>query len=507
MEHAPFTGDLDLDAVRSRDQLAELLRAVHARADKPSLRTLETRTRHEVTPLSKTVISEMLSGARFPRKAVMITFLRACGIPDEDTEPWRRAWERMASSDHRQSSVGVGAGERDHTARSGDRPLRAPSPPTPVVAAAEDMASDHVRWREQVDYSDAAAEDQRQPPHEMSAALDVEAPRPADEANLSKRNRNPVVMRRELGAMLRALRVGNGLTIEQVAEHLLCSPSKVSRMEGGNRAVTPRDVRDLCDLYGVTDAAQRQQFMEIARNSRQHSWWQSYDLPFSTYLGLEADATTIRSFHSTLIPVLLQTADYARSRHQLTAESLEEEAIEQRVEVIQIRQRLLTQPDPPRFWAVIDEAALHRVVGRPEVMKAQLARLEELSALPNVLIQVISFQAGAHPGTDSTFTILGFADPTPSVVYVEGLVGAIYLERPDDIERYSRVFETLTLVANPPKQSIDLIRKVATNLEDKELARATSCSDTRVCLPKGFTVTSWCGLDACFRHMPAACTT
>jgi hypothetical protein len=207
--------------------------------------------------------------------------------------------------------------------------------------------------------------------------------------------------------------------------------------------------------------------MEDARQSRQHSWWQSYDLPFSTYLGLEADATTIRSCHSTLIPVLLQTADYARARHRLTAESLEGEAIEQRVEVIQIRQRLLTQTDPPRFWAVIDEAALHRVVGGPEVMKAQLAQLEELSALPNVLIQVIPFQAGAHPGADSTFTILGFADPTPSVVYVEGLVGAIYLERPDDIERYSRVFETLTLIANPPEQSTDSIRRVATNLEDK----------------------------------------
>src|SRR6266568_7540318 len=127
--------------------------------------------------------------------------------------------------------------------------------------------------------------------------------------------RNPTVRRRELGALLRALRNERGLTVEQVAERLLCSPSKVSRMETGHGVATLRDVRDLCELYGVTDEAERNRMTRLAREGKQQGWWQGYDLPYSTYVGLEAEAVSIRTFQPSVVPGLLQTEEYARAVH------------------------------------------------------------------------------------------------------------------------------------------------------------------------------------------------
>ena len=180
--------------------------------------------------------------------------------------------------------------------------------------------------------------------------------------------------RRELGALLRTLRTANGLTVEQVAEHLLCSPSKVSRMETGHRGATQRDVRDLCDLYGVPDGAERDRMMTLAREGKRPAWWQSYDLPYSTYVGLEAEAVVIDDFQSSVVPGLLQTADYARAGHMGTLPRLDSEDIERRIEAKLTRQQLLTKAEPPNLNVVFDEAVLHRQVGGPSVMRAQLSQ-------------------------------------------------------------------------------------------------------------------------------------
>jgi transcriptional regulator with XRE-family HTH domain len=140
--------------------------------------------------------------------------------------------------------------------------------------------------------------------------------------------RSPTVRRRELGALLRALRNQQGLTVEQAAEQLLCSPSKVSRMETGHGAATPRDIRDLCNLYDVTDPAERDRLMTLARESKLPGWWQSYDLNYATYVGLEAEAVAISDFQSSVVPGLLQTADYARAGHEATMPRLGNERIE-----------------------------------------------------------------------------------------------------------------------------------------------------------------------------------
>ena len=145
--------------------------------------------------------------------------------------------------------------------------------------------------------------------------------------------RNPTVRRRELGAILRSLRQARGTTVDQVAEQLLCSPSKVSRMETGSRAATLRDVRDLCDLYEVTDPAERERLSKLATDGKQQGWWQPYELQFATYVGLEAEATTLIDFRCTTVPGLLQTAGYARAMHAAGTPEIAPERIEEYIEV------------------------------------------------------------------------------------------------------------------------------------------------------------------------------
>jgi transcriptional regulator with XRE-family HTH domain len=273
--------------------------------------------------------------------------------------------------------------------------------------------------------------------------------------------RSPTVRRRELGALLRALRLERGLTVEQVAERLLCSPSKVSRMETGHRGATARDIRDLCNLYEVTDPAERSRMSRLAAEGKQQGWWQSYELDsFATYVGLEQEATAIRQYQSTAIPGLLQTSDYARAMADVLVPEVSPERAAEFVEVKRRRQARLAGDPPLPLTAVLDEAVLHRAVGGPTVMGAQLDHLTEASEIHNVTIRIIPYEAGAHPAMDSTFTIIQFTEPVPSVVYVEGLIGWLYLERPQDITRYEQVFENLCNMSLNPQESTELVAKV-----------------------------------------------
>jgi transcriptional regulator with XRE-family HTH domain len=273
--------------------------------------------------------------------------------------------------------------------------------------------------------------------------------------------RSPTVRRRELAALLRSLRNQKGLTVEQVADQLLCSPSKVSRMETGHSVATLRDIRDLCALYEVTDQAERDRLITLARESKQQAWWQSYDLGYATYVGLEAEAVAISDFQSSVVPGLLQTADYARAVDERAMPRVSQDQIEMQIKARLTRQRILTQDNPPLFAAVLDEAVLHRVVGGPRVMESQLERLIEAARLPNVTLQVIPFSIGAHPGLESNFIILELPSPTPGVIFVEGLVGSTYLERPDDLERYREVFKSLQTIALSSKDTANLVASLA----------------------------------------------
>jgi transcriptional regulator with XRE-family HTH domain len=257
------------------------------------------------------------------------------------------------------------------------------------------------------------------------------------------------------------MRTQQGLTVDQVAAELLCSPSKVSRMETGERGVTARDIRDLCKLYGVTDPAHRERLLRLAAAGKRSGWWQGYELDnFAKYVGLEEDAIATKNFQSTTVPGLLQTADYARAMYEVGV-GFSAEKIDEQIQVRLTRQESLTRDPPLQFWTLLDEPVLHRLVGGYRVMWDQLQRMAEAAQRPNVTIQIIPFDAGAHPAMESSFDILEFSAAAPNLVYVEGLVGQIYLERPQDLERYEQVFERLRDIALSPQESIELIAETA----------------------------------------------
>lgn len=447
-----FTGDLDISSAHTRIQLAALLRTIHLRADKPSLRTLEAITRHGKTPLTKTVVSEMLKGTRLPRKAVMTSFLRACGVPDDMVGAWHRAWERIAASEH-----ALGQPAINPPSAMGNKV------PDLGVRATVPQARDHG---ERLDIQRTRPRATADAVSVLPEAWEKQTPDPASQRSRGGTGPGPLICRRELGRLMRALRASQGMTIDQVATKLLVSPSKVSRIETGFRSVPLRDVRDLCDLYRVT-GSQRDYLLELAREGRRQGWWQSYDLPFAPYVGLEAGATSISIYHATVVPGLLQTADYARAIAERANPLGGPDRIEQTVGARLRRQRLLTQDNPPWLHVIIDQAVLSRIVGHPAIMKAQLESMAEKASLPNVTVQVIPYETGAYPAMDSSFTILDLPSPTPGIVYVEGLFGFIYLHHQEDIERFQQVFLEVREIAADEQESIALITAASRELNKK----------------------------------------
>lgn len=282
---------------------------------------------------------------------------------------------------------------------------------------------------------------------------------------------SPTLRRKRLGIELRRLREDAELTIEEVAKHLGCSDSKVSRIETGKGTARRRDVARMLDLYGVTDETQRDLLLTIVKEAQQKGWWTDYEdvLParFETYIGLEAEAATVRSYDQALVPGLLQTTEYARSVIQETRRVGADE-VERLVALRMKRQELLTREDDPlELWTVLDEAALHRTIGGRPAMRDQLHRLLELTELANVTIQVLPYDKGAHAGLGGSFSIIELPEPTGhEVVYIDCPAGNIYLEKAKDVRWHTRVFDHLRAAALDPKESAAFITTVAS----KEMA-------------------------------------
>jgi transcriptional regulator with XRE-family HTH domain len=274
---------------------------------------------------------------------------------------------------------------------------------------------------------------------------------------------SPVVRRRRLAAELRRLRGAAGKTLDDVAEYLECSAAKVSRIESGHVGARIQDVRDMLDLYGVT-GAEREALLDLVRQSRQKAWWHAYAdmIPdeFRTMIGLEDEATTIWTYESQLIPGLLQAEGYSRAIMS-TRRDDPASIIERGMRLRTTRKAVLNREHPPSYSAVINEAALHRPVGAPEVMDEQYAHLITVAASPAVTIQVLPFEAGADGDDSIPFVILGFADLTePKVVYVEHLTAAFYINKAEQVGRYLAQFDSLRGRALSPTDSVDLIRRL-----------------------------------------------
>jgi transcriptional regulator with XRE-family HTH domain len=279
------------------------------------------------------------------------------------------------------------------------------------------------------------------------------------------RGHSPTVRRRRLASELRRFREAANLTIDEVGEKLECSASKISRIETGHVGVTPRDVRDMSELYGI-DEDRREALVQLAREARQKGWWHTYNEVFTgAFVGLEAEAASLRAHQALLVPGLLQTEQYTRAVIGAIRPDASQAEIDKRVRGRLARQRLLTDPHPPEYWAVVDEAVLHRAVGGPQVMREQLLHLAQAAALPHVTLQVVPFSTGAHAGMEAPFLILGFPEPAdPDVVYVESTSSGSYLEQPADVRRYTLMFDHLRAAALRPEDTVDLIRRAADRL-------------------------------------------
>ena len=279
---------------------------------------------------------------------------------------------------------------------------------------------------------------------------------------------SPTVRRRQLATELKRLRLTAKMTIEQVAEHLEWSPGKISKIENARVSVLPRDVRHLLDAYGVGDGPEREALITLARQSRERGWWQQYGeaIPewFQTYVGLEAAASTISAYQAEYVPGLLQTEAYARAIIRLGNASCEEDVV-RRAEARLARQDILNRENPPRLWAVVDEAALRRSIGGRTVMREQVRHLIDMADHPAVTLQILPFHVGSHPAMGGPFTILRYAEPDlRDVVYIEQLTSAIYLDKPVDVDSYLEVMEQLCLQAEPAAETQKLLTEILNSL-------------------------------------------
>jgi transcriptional regulator with XRE-family HTH domain len=267
---------------------------------------------------------------------------------------------------------------------------------------------------------------------------------------------------------LRRIRERAQITIDVVAERMECSSSKVSRIETGHIGASPRDVRDMLTIYGAEDA-QIEELVQVAREAKQKGWWHLYGAVLTgAYVGLEAAAERIRAYEAQLVPGLLQTPEYARHVIRAARPDITADELDRRIQVRIQRQNLLhTEDNPPLdFWAILDEAVFHRMVGDPSVMREQIAKLLMSADLPNVTLQVLPFEAGAHAGMDGTFAILEYEELVdPDVVFAENAAGGLFLEKDDELDRYRFIFDHLRASALSPDQTRAMLAARAEELE------------------------------------------
>jgi transcriptional regulator with XRE-family HTH domain len=275
---------------------------------------------------------------------------------------------------------------------------------------------------------------------------------------------SPTLRRRRLAQQLRGLREAAGLTSTEVARGLEWNPSKLTRMErsGEAKRYNVRDIRDLCDRYKVTDEHARERLVQLARDGAKKGWWDSYDKMLSgetvTFFGLEAEAAKVLIFEPLAIPGLLQTEEYARAIVAGAAGELADDQAQARVEVRMRRQKSLYESPTMDLVAIVDEAVLHRQVGSPEIMRAQIEHLAEQALLPNVTLHVIPYAVGAHAGMSGSFNILQFPEPGDlDAVFADLVAGQMFIEEPGEVRLYHAAFLHLLGAAASPANTLEIL--------------------------------------------------
>jgi transcriptional regulator with XRE-family HTH domain len=292
---------------------------------------------------------------------------------------------------------------------------------------------------------------------------------PVREGVVMPDKRPPSVRARQLASELRRLRDAATLTGEEAAGRLGWSPSKISRIENGQTAPSPADLRRLLDLYDVS-GTQRGRLEQLGQSAGQRGWWDAYSdtlgPEYTALIALEAEAESARWYAPMLVPGLLQTERYARaviSSGLLIAPPGE---VERRVQVKMTRQRVLTRDNPLSLGVIVDEAVILRRVGDAGVMREQLAHLATMAARPNLTLQVLPLAAGAHPASTGEFTILTFPDLiAPDVVYLENMTSDLYVEREAEVYRYGLAFDRLRGLALTADKSAEFIARAADTIK------------------------------------------
>jgi transcriptional regulator with XRE-family HTH domain len=273
---------------------------------------------------------------------------------------------------------------------------------------------------------------------------------------------SPTVRGRRLIREIERLRHDGGLSMEVAARQLGWSVSKLYRLENGRSKISTDDLEDMLDLYGVR-SPRREALIRLGRDARRRGWWTAYtDIFTGSFISMEAEASSIR-INAHVVPGILQTPGYAHEVIRRTRPAISAEDAGRRVAARAARQdALFSKPEPPQVHVIFDEAALRRQVGGPPVMTRQLTELAEAAGRPNVIIQVLPFTGGANSGLDGHFTILAFPDPEdPPVAYVEGLMGDVYVEAADEVDRFSLAWTCLVTQALEPAESAAMIRSIA----------------------------------------------
>jgi len=283
-----------------------------------------------------------------------------------------------------------------------------------------------------------------------------------------ERESGPTALRIVLGAQLRRLREAAEISRADAGYAIRGSESKISRMELGRVGLKERDVNDLLTMYGVTEDEVRAKFLDMVRRSNSPGWWHRYSdlMPdwFQDYVGLEEAASRILTYETQFIPGLLQTEDYAMAIASHGRPELAGPAVKRRVALRMQRQKILQRPGAPRLWAVIDESVLHRPIGGRGVLLEQVEHLLSVTKEGSITLQVVPYQLSGY-AAEGAFTMLRFGEPDlPDIVYLEHLAGALYLDKLEELEVYSRVFDRLTVDAETPDRSRQLLSKIRADL-------------------------------------------
>jgi transcriptional regulator with XRE-family HTH domain len=272
----------------------------------------------------------------------------------------------------------------------------------------------------------------------------------------------PTVLRVVLGKRLQHLREKASMTFEEAGAVLDVTHATVRRMEKAEVGLRIPYVEKLLQTYGVTDRADIDSFVSLAKQANQPGWWHRYRdvLPewFSAFVSLEAESHLIRAYEPHYVPGLLQTPAYARAVLRAGMPHAPQEEIDRQVALRTERQEVLRREDPPLLWAVVDETVLRRSIGGPEVMREQMDALLEATALPNVRLQVMPFTAGPHPAMYGPFHLFRFPiDEIPDVACTESLVGAVYFDQRDDVSTFLEALDRMCAQAAPVARTPDIL--------------------------------------------------